>query len=172
MAYAFQDDLIGLPGMMSVDDYPRGPALPGMLAHAVDPVLGGGEFVYLQNNGTPAGGPVPLAAGTLVKYHQLESTTTPAQIGAHGDQPLAVAMGSVGPNQYGWFQITGFAQILNSGAAIPQGSPVGLSSTPGAVVAVPAAEPASPGTMINAVAMAALATDVLVNVQISRPFIM
>ena len=46
MAYSFQDEIIGLPGMGQVDTAPRAPAMPGMLAHAIDPTLGGGEFVY------------------------------------------------------------------------------------------------------------------------------
>ncbi|HEY1430747.1 MAG TPA: hypothetical protein VGF39_03845 [Stellaceae bacterium] len=165
MAYAFQDDIAGLPGMRQVDSFPRIPAYPGMLAHALDPVLGGGEFLYLP-------GVAGTVLGSLVTYNQLTPATVLAVTGAKGGSPVAVAMAAPGAGQFGWFQITGNALIAKtSGAAIALGAAVGVSATPGQV-ATSAGGAATAGALTGAVvSSAAVTTDATVNVEISRPVV-
>jgi predicted RecA/RadA family phage recombinase len=165
MSYAFQDDLIGLPGMLRVDSAPHSPAYPGMLAHAVDPVLGGGEFLYLP-------GVANLVAGSLVTYDQLTPSVTLSVTGAKGGSPVAVAMAAPQAGQYGWFQITGNALIAKTaGAGIAQGAAVGITATAGQVT-TSAGGAATAGALTGAVCNAAAATtDATVNVGISRPVV-
>jgi predicted RecA/RadA family phage recombinase len=165
MAYAFQDDIAGLPGMRQVDNFARTPAYPGMLAHALDPVLGGGEFIYLP-------GVAGTVLGSLVTYNQLAPSTVLAATGAKGGSPVAVAMAAPGAGQFGWFQITGNALIAKtSGAAIALGAAVGVSATPGQV-ATSAGGAATAGALTGAVVSSgAAAGDATVNVEISRPMV-
>jgi hypothetical protein len=161
MPYAFQDEIIGLPLMRQVDSAPRSPALPGMLAHALDPNDGGGEFVYLQ-------GAAGVVTGTAVTYANVGAAAA-SLIAAHGS-PVAVAMAPIGANQYGWFQISGLARMVKSGVAMGVGSGVILTATPGQVGPIPAATPLASGTLDGAVvAVAALSGDALVACQLSRP---
>jgi hypothetical protein len=46
MAYSITDERMGWPGIATTDTVQRVPA--GAIAHAVDPILGGGEFIYLN----------------------------------------------------------------------------------------------------------------------------
>jgi hypothetical protein len=165
MAYAFQDELCGLPGMRAVDSFPRSPAYPGMLAHAVDPVLGGGEFVYMT-------GVANTVVGSLVTYNQLTPASVLGVTGAKTGSPVAVAMAAIGANQFGWFQISGNALMAKTaGAAIAAGASVGVSATPGQV-ATSAGGAATAGALTGAVCSgAAAAADPTVNVQISRPVV-
>jgi hypothetical protein len=169
MAWAFQDDLIGLPAMRQVDTFPRSPAYPGLLAHGVDPALGvnggGGEFIYLP-------GVANTVVGSLVTYNQLTPATALAATGAKGGSPVAVAMAAIGAGQFGWFQISGNALIAKtSGAAIALAAAVGVSAT-GGQVASSAGGAATAGALTGSVVNgAALAGDATVNVQISRPVV-
>lgn len=159
MTWAIQDDLIGMPPITTVDAAPRMP--PGMIAHAVDPVLGGGEFLYLP-------GVVNTVVGSLVTYNQVTPSTTLAATGAQNGNPVAVAMAAVGAGQWGWFQITGQARIAKTGVAISLGAALGVSATGGQVAA--AGTPGAAGSLDAALcSAAALAGDATVSAQISRP---
>jgi hypothetical protein len=164
MAYAFQDEIAGLPAMGQVDAAPRGPALPGMFAHAVDPVDGGGEFVYLQGVAT-------IVKGSVVTYAQGAASAL-AATAAHGS-PVAVAMAAIGAGQFGWFQVSGLARMAKTNLAATVGHAVGVSATAGQVAdAGVAATPLAGGTLDGAVvALAALGTDATVACQLSRPTI-
>jgi hypothetical protein len=163
MPYAFQDGLIGLPGMRAVDTAPRSPAIPGMLTHAVHAVNGGGEFVYLQ-------GVANVVTGSLVTYDQSGGTAL-AVATAHGS-PVAVAMAAIGAGQYGWFQVAGRAYIAKTATAAAVGQGVGVSATAGQGDAVALISPLASGTLSGAVvAAAALTTDATVICEISRPMI-
>jgi hypothetical protein len=165
MPYAFQDGIIGLPGMREVDSAPRGPAIQGMLAHAVHPSFGGGEFIYMA-------GAAGTVMGSLVTYDQGDPSTTLAVTGAKPGSPVAVAMAAIGSGQWGWYQITGDAQIAKIvGTAIGDGAAVGVSATPGQVT-TSAGGTATAGALTNAVCdAAAAAADTLVVVGISRPMV-
>lgn len=165
MAYVFQDDIAGLQPIAEVASSRRSPAVPGMLAHAVDPTEGGGEFVYLQ-------GVANTVAGSLVTYDQLSAATVLAATGAQRGAPVAVAMAAIGAGQFGWYQVTGNARIAKTAVAGTLGAPVGLSGTPGQVA--PLAGGAAPATnqLTNAVINAAAsAGDARAAVQINRPMV-
>jgi hypothetical protein len=152
-----------LTPIAQVDTARRGPQYPGMLAHAIDPVLGGGEFMYLQ-------GVANTVKGSLVTYNALTGQTALAVTGAHGAQPVAVAMAAIGATQWGWYMVSGNALITKTtGAAITLGATVGVSATPGQVAS---ATVAAAGSVSNAIAtVAALSADTTVNAQLSRPMV-
>jgi hypothetical protein len=157
MAYAIQDDIIGLPAISHTDSSARAPA--GMIAHAVDPVLGGGEFIYLP-------GVAGTVIGSLVSYDQMNLTTTLGPgAGANSGIPLAVAMSANIAGQYGWYQITGNAVVAKDGTALSAGGTVGLGTIAGTVGVETASKQILGAHVINAAA-AGLTS---VNLQISRP---
>jgi hypothetical protein len=162
MAYAFQDDIIGMPPMRTVDAAPRLPI--GMLGHAVDPVLGGGEFLYLP-------GVANTVAGSLVTYNQVSpGSTTLAATGATGAQSVAVAMAAIGATQFGWYQVSGQAIIAKTtGAGITLGAALGVTATPGAVASATVAAAGSLDSVKCAVTAAS--ADTTVAAQISRPML-
>ena len=88
MAYAITDERIGWPGIAATDTVQRVPE--GTIAHAVDPVLGGGEFIYLK-------GVAGTVAGSLVTYDQMNQTTT---LGAAGGGEFRRAVGGGDERQY------------------------------------------------------------------------
>jgi predicted RecA/RadA family phage recombinase len=162
MAYAFIDDTIGKTPISQVDAAMRSPQYPGFIGHAVDPVAGGGEFIYLQ-------GAAGTVRGSLVTYNSLTGATVLAATGAKGGSPVAVAMAAIGAGQWGWYMITGDALIAKlSGVALTLGAACGVSATPGQVT-TSAGGSATIGALTAAVIdAAALATDTVVHVNISR----
>jgi len=161
MAYSFQDEIIGMPGMGQVDTAPRAPAMPGMLAHAIDPTLGGGEFVY-------GSGIAGVVTGSLVTYNQVGSTAL-AVATVHG-LPVAVAMAAIGAGQYGWFQISGLARIAKTATAFTAGHNVVVSATAGQVGDAGVSISPLPTGVLDAAVVAAnaLTTDATVSCEISR----
>jgi hypothetical protein len=162
MAYTFTDELIGLQPINVTDTVQRHPE--GMLTHAVDPTLGGGEFLYLK-------GVVNTVAGSVVTYNQISHATTLSPAGAVSGilgAPAAVAMSANVANQWGWYQVTGVAVVAKDGSAPAAGAPVYFAAAAGQVTATPAA-----GRELNGAGFAAsaLAGATTVQVTISRPFV-
>jgi hypothetical protein len=155
MSYAFQDDIIGLPPVTRTDTIQHAPL--GQIAHGVDPVLGGGEFIYLA-------GVAGTTIGSLVSYDQMNATTI---LGANPNSgtPLAVAMSANLAGSYGWYQITGNALVNKDGTALVAGGTVGLGTVAGTVGAETAGHQVLGAHAINAAA----AGVTQANVQISRP---
>ena len=164
MTYAFQDDRIGLPPISAVGAAQAGGCYPGMLAHAVDPVQGGGEFVYLP-------GVANTVQGSVVTYNQKTPATTLAATGAPSAAPVAVAMAAIGAGQWGWYQVSGNAMVAKTtAAAIAAGAALALTATAGAVTT--SAGGGAAGSLDSAVcSVAALAADTLVNATLSRPMV-
>jgi predicted RecA/RadA family phage recombinase len=166
MGWAFQDEIIGMPGIHQVDTAPPAPVYPGMFAHAVQSEMQmGAEFIYLP---APPGG--VAAQGMLVTYDQLTPASALAATGAKGGSPVAVAMNPMPAGTFGWFKVSGNGIIAKTaGAAIALGVSVGVTATPGEV-ATSAGGAGTAGALTGAVVnAAALAADTTVNVQISRP---
>lgn len=75
----------------------------GTIVRAKDPTYGEGEFIYLQ-------GVASTIVGSVVEYNTsfqtgLDSTALDSP------QPLAVAMSICTASYYGWYQISGIAQV-------------------------------------------------------------
>jgi hypothetical protein len=113
MAYAIQSGVMGLSPIGSVDSTRKSPE--GQIVQAVDPVLGGGEFVYLA-------GCASTVVGSVVQYDQIAHTTTLAAATANLPGPLAVAMAATIANTWGWYQRCGAAVVSKTAAAINPGA--------------------------------------------------
>ena len=100
MAYTIQTALVGAQPIAVTDTVQNHPL--GTRVFAVDPVYGGGEFIYLK-------GVASTAVGNVVIYDQYAATSTRAVAGSRG--PAAVAMSANVANQYGWYQVSGSAVV-------------------------------------------------------------
>lgn len=123
MAYTITNPRLGMQDI-AVTDTVQNHRL-GEIVNAVDPVYGGGEFIYLKGIGS-------TVVGSMVDYDQYLGTTalSPA---TGGVGPVAVAMSANVANQYGWYQITGCAAVKAPNAMTPGADVFSLAATPGSV---------------------------------------
>jgi hypothetical protein len=82
----------------------------GFRLQGFDPVLGFGEFIYLQ-------GVASTVAGSLVTYNAFTGVTTLDAATANDGSPLAVAVAPCVANQFGWYQVAGVATVANNATA-------------------------------------------------------
>lgn len=82
----------------------------GYRVKASDPILGFGEFIYLQ-------GVASTVAGSLVNYNPFTGATTLNVPAANAGVPLAVAVAPTVANLFGWYQVAGTALVANNGTA-------------------------------------------------------
>jgi hypothetical protein len=76
----------------------------GYIIQATDPTWGTGEFIYLKGiNST--------IVGSVVTYHLSTFTTALATSVVGVSNPVAVAMSASVTNEFGWYQISGIAQM-------------------------------------------------------------
>lgn len=103
MTYAVATPSLGYPTIGTVvtnSTYNAGTAKLGDICRAVDPVYGGGEFIYLQ-------GAANTAIGSWVTYNPDDYSTTLLAANAIG--PVAVATAATVASTAGWYQIQGKA---------------------------------------------------------------
>ena len=96
MTYYFVEGRIGAQQLAVVADSAQHPL--GTILKATDPALGEGEFIYLK-------GAASTVRGSAVIYNSADYTTTLTNANAIG--PVALAMGAIVANKYGWYQIGG-----------------------------------------------------------------
>jgi hypothetical protein len=158
MAFVIQDAMAGYQQIADTDTVQRHKL--GTIVNAVDPVYGGGEFIYLK-------GVASTVVGSLVDYDLNAGTTTLAPAtGATGQ--CAVAMSANVANQYGWYQLTGIAVVKAPNAMVVGAEIFMLAATPGSVDdAAVAGE-----QILNAKALSTTGTPStgLALIQINRPF--
>lgn len=87
----------------------------GLIIRGLDQALGGGEFMYVQFNGTVAAGDVcsinpSLASGNLT----IQAIDWAGA--ANGGLQLGVALAAQVASNFGWLQVAGVAVINTSGA--------------------------------------------------------
>lgn len=98
MAFRITDEILGTQPIATTDTVQNHTL--GTVVRAVDPVYGGGEFIYLK-------GVASTAVGSWVTYNPDDFSTTLLAANAIG--PVAVAMSANVASQYGWYQIQGKA---------------------------------------------------------------
>lgn len=121
MAYVLRNPLIGSQPIADTSTVQNHPL--GTIVHAVDPVYGEGEFVYLQ-------GLAATAIGTWVTYNADDNST--ALLAANAIGPVAISMSANVASQYGWYQISGKAVGLCL-AAFADNANVYATATAGSV---------------------------------------
>lgn len=159
MAFTIAEPIVGVQQIADTDTVQRHKL--GEIMRAVDPVYGGGEFIYLK-------GVASTVVGSLVTYDQNAGTTTLAPA-TGGNGAVAVAMSANVANQYGWYQIQGVAAVKAPNAAVVGAQVFMLAATPGSVDdAAVAGE-----QVLNATFASSTGTPSsgLALVQINRPFL-
>jgi hypothetical protein len=162
MAYTIQDPLAGYQPIAVTDTVQNHPI--GTVIKAVDPVYGGGEFIYLL-------GVASTVVGSVVTYVG-NTTGTPtgqtalAAATANQARPLAVAMSANTAGRYGWYQVYGNAVCATNGTLAAGPAPVYLAGS-GALTSTAAAGAQVLGA-INVTATGTPAANQAV-VEITRP---
>ena len=83
----------------------------GTIVKAVDPLLGEGEFIYLQ-------GAASTLVGDLVTYNAFTGVTTRGAAAATSVLPIGIAMAPLNATTlFGWYQISGIATVSNNATA-------------------------------------------------------
>jgi hypothetical protein len=131
----------------------------GTIVTAVDPTLGGGEFIYLL-------GVASTAVGSIVNYDDNFQTALDSTAVTGPPRPLAIAMSANDAGDYGWYQISGLAVATKSaavsfadGANFGAGSGLAVAAATGSIIQ---------GAVVRTVASAKSGV-VTVAVAINRP---
>lgn len=82
----------------------------GTIVRAYDPIMGAGEFMYLQ-------GVASVVAGSRVSYTAHTGVTVLSDATQNSGLPNAFAMAALVASTFGWFQISGAAIAVNGGTA-------------------------------------------------------
>lgn len=101
MTYIITDQLVGAQAIADRDTTQNHPL--GTIVRAKDPTYGEGEFIYLQ-------GVASTIVGNVVEYNTSYQTGLDSTA-LDSPQPLAVAMSICTASYYGWYQISGIAQV-------------------------------------------------------------
>lgn len=104
MAYIITDVILGNQNIADTSSTAKHPL--GLVVSAVDPTLGGGEFVYLK-------GVASTIVGSVVTWDGVFQTAL-APVGANLPQAVAVAMSANVAAQFGWYQVAGQAQAAKA----------------------------------------------------------
>jgi len=86
---------------------------PGAIVRASDPLLGEGEFIYLQGVASTVVGSVVTWDGITSGAATYQTALAPAT--ANLGKPLAVAMSANLAGAWGWYQIAGHAVVATNG---------------------------------------------------------
>lgn len=98
----------GGPRIMETDTVQNWPY--GFRLRAIDPILGFGEFIYLQ-------GVASTVAGSVVNYNAFTGVTTLNVPAAITNLPIAVAVAPCVAGLFGWYQVAGTALVANNATA-------------------------------------------------------
>lgn len=135
MAYIAADAELGFVDLYLVDTVGPGPLKlsgssiaygrfnqPGIEIRGVDPILGGGTFVFAQAAGAIAAGGVCEMTQTVTGGRYDLSAQAWAGTVITG-KPLCAALSALTVGQWGWFQVQGITVVNCSGAPVA-GNPV------------------------------------------------
>lgn len=98
----------GGPRIMETDTVQNWPY--GFRLRAIDPILGFGEFIYLQ-------GVASTVAGSVVNYNAFTGVTTLNVPAAITNLPIAIAVAPCVAGLFGWYQVAGTALVANNATA-------------------------------------------------------
>lgn len=160
MAFHITDQLIGGQPIASTDTVQQHPL--GTIVRAVDPVYGGGEFIYLR-------GVASTAVGSIVSWNATTHQTVLGVAAERIPRPLAVAMSANVANQYGWYQISGIAVVAKlATVSFAAGAALAVASTGSGTAIATASGNEVQGALVAAVASAATGRT-SVSVSLNRP---
>ncbi len=156
MAYSITTAVLGAQPIDEVSTTARHPL--GYIVQGVDPTYGAGEFIYLRGIGS-------TVTGSIVNYDAAFLTALHTSA-LDKPKPLAIAMGAIVADRWGWYQISGQAIVVKSNAlSLAAGEAIGATAGAAVVVAT--------GSILNGMIVAAVASAVTastsVRVMINRP---
>lgn len=158
MAFIIDDNKVGWQAIADLDTTKRHPL--GTIVRAVDPTLGGGEFIYLKGVASTAG------AGYIVRYD--DGFQTALNTSALTDAlPLAVSMAACTASYYGWYQISGLA-VAAKASATTMADGAGLGAASGLAIAV-STNVQIQGAVVRTVTTSSGAGATTVAIAINRP---
>lgn len=113
MAFYPTEGLVGTMPIGNFDTVQKHPL--GLQLDAVDPVFGGGRFIYLKGVASTVVGSVVTwdVAGATPGYQTVLAAAT-----ANAGQQLAVATAASVAGTFGWYQIAGVALVATNGTQI------------------------------------------------------
>lgn len=82
----------------------------GTVVRAYDPIMGAGEFMYLQ-------GIASTVVGDVVNYNSFTGATTRNVAAANSNQTLGIAMAALIASTFGWYQVSGACIVTNNATA-------------------------------------------------------
>jgi len=171
MAYYMTNARAGLPNSDAISDS-SSPACPvGTIAWGVDPVYGGGEFIYLPAlSGQVAGNLVTYVMGSGVGPAAQSASVSLTTSTKNQARPVAVAMAAntTGSTKYGWYGIQGTFRIKKTANKVSPGIAVFLSTTSGRIGASTGSGKQVLGARCMNTATVASATSTVL-VEINRP---
>ena len=157
MAFRITSQVLGSQPIADTSDTQKHPL--GTIVTAVDPTLGGGEFIYLK-------GVASTVVGSIVNYDDAFQTALDTSATAGPSRPLAIAMSANDAGDYGWYQISGLA-VATKSAAVSFADGAGVGAGSGLAVAV-ATGTVIQGAIVRTVASAKSGV-VTVALAINRP---
>jgi hypothetical protein len=125
MAYRGTDEVIGMQPIANTDTVQNHTL--GMVVNAIDPVYGGGQFIYLKGVASTVVGSVVTYDGATTGTPTYQTALAPAT--ANLAQPLAVAMSANVAAQFGWYQVVGSAVCATNGTLAAGPGPVYLAGS-------------------------------------------
>lgn len=158
MAYRLIDALVGWQNIADTSTVQNHPL--GMIVKGIDPIFGGGEFLY-------ALGVTSTVVGSVVTYDPTTYQTTLCAVAGGIPRPIAISMSINVGSQYGWYQISGVAVARKlCTVSVATGIAVGVLST--GTVAGTASTKEIFGAVFAAVS-SATAGGVTAKIMINRP---
>jgi hypothetical protein len=112
----YGNDTLG-PGPLALTGTTKGRfEYPGIVLKGVDPVLGGGEFMFVQFGATVTAGAVcELSITSVNSGARMDITAIPWAGAANGAKPLAVALTGGASGTWGYVQVGGISVANVSG---------------------------------------------------------
>jgi hypothetical protein len=158
MAFTITNPVLGMPAITDLNTTAKVPL--GTIVTAVDPTLGGGEFIYLRGVASTS------RAGYIVRYD--DGYQTALNTSALTDAlPLAVSMAACTASYYGWYQISGLA-VAAKASATTFADGAGLGSASGLAIAV-STNVQIQGAVVRTVTTSSGAGATTVAIAINRP---
>ena len=164
MAYTIQNPAAGFQPI-AVTDTIKNNAL-GTIVQGIDPIYGGGEFIYLLGVASTVVGSMVTWTGNATGTPTYQTALAAATAGQA--QPVAFAMSANLAGQYGWYQIQGQAVAATNGTLAA--GPAAIYSAGSGAVTSTQANGAQVLNARNTTATGTPATNQAV-INIDRPFL-
>jgi len=136
MAYFSTENRAGVPGAAIVSDSSTPAVIPGTIVRMVDPVYGGGEFIYLRClSGQVVGNLMTYVVASGVSPSSQSAAVALTTSTKNQGRPVVVAMATntTGAQKYGWFCTQGTVPIKKTALKVNPNVALFLGTTSGRI---------------------------------------